>query len=131
MLNTVSLYIAGSLGGTVSYVDLNPCDKDPCVLHHGTNATLALSFLAKENATEANSVVHGIIGGVPVPFPMPADGCTNHNLKCPIVAGTTIQYNNYIYISPEYPKIRVAVKMEIQDENKQDIICFIIPLSID
>ncbi|KAL4238774.1 Phosphatidylglycerol/phosphatidylinositol transfer protein [Mactra antiquata] len=127
---TVTFKDCGSVGGTINSVTVDPCDAEPCVLHHGTNISMGINFAAKENTTTAKTVVHGIIGGVPVPFPVPADCCANHNLECPVVAGTTVQYNNYVYCSPDYPKIRLAVKWEVQDDNGKDLFCFIVPVSI-
>ncbi|XP_060590221.1 NPC intracellular cholesterol transporter 2-like isoform X2 [Ruditapes philippinarum] len=120
----------GSLGGKINSLDLSPCDSDPCVLHHGTNYTAKVNFTALENSVAAKTVVHGIIGGVPVPFPVPSDCCNNHNLKCPVTSGVTDLYTNYVYCSPSYPQLRLAVKWEVQDDNGKDIFCFIVPLSI-
>ncbi|XP_045188028.1 NPC intracellular cholesterol transporter 2-like [Mercenaria mercenaria] len=120
----------GSLGGKINAVDVNPCDDEPCVLHQGKNVTVNVNFTALENSVGAKTVVHGIIGGVPVPFPVPSDCCNNRNLKCPITSGVTDIYTNAVYCSPSYPKIRLVVKWEVQDDNGKDLFCFLLPLAI-
>ena len=79
----------------------------PCLVNlisKDTHLVFSIYFSA-ENSNSAKTVVHGIIGGVPVPFPVPADCCANKNLKCPITSGTTDIYTNSIFCSPQYPKV--------------------------
>ena len=49
-------------------------------------------FCLAATITQAKNVLHGIIGGVSVPFPVsPSDNCGN-SLQCPIQPGTTVMY---------------------------------------
>jgi Niemann-Pick C2 protein len=42
---------------------------------------LSYIFFIGEDITAVKAVVHGIISGIPIPFPIPnADGCKNSNL---------------------------------------------------
>jgi len=120
----------GSVSGKIAAVNVDPCDVEPCVLHHGANITVGVNFTALTNSATATTVVHGIIAGVPVPFPVPSDCCNNHNLKCPIVANTTDYYHNFVFCSPSYPKLKLVAKWEVQDDKGKDIMCFEVPLVI-
>ena len=66
---------------------------------------LMLLFVDKE-ATQLKAVVHGIIGGVPLPFNPPnVDGCTDSGITCPVGAGKTYTYTNSIPVLKTYPSV--------------------------
>ena len=69
------------------------------------------SRFSEVNSTTAKTVVHGIIKDIPIPFPVPEDGCGDHNLKCPVVAGATDVYSNYVFCSPEYPSVSITKQL--------------------
>ncbi|XP_052765833.1 NPC intracellular cholesterol transporter 2-like [Mya arenaria] len=127
---TINYKDCGSESGTINSIGVTPCDVEPCTLNHGTNYTVTVNFTSKVNSQTAKTSVHGIIAGVPVPFPVADDCCANKNLKCPVVAGSTDVYSNTIFCDPSYPKIKLVVKWEVMDANSKDIICFEAPLQI-
>ncbi|KAH3848417.1 NPC intracellular cholesterol transporter 2-like [Dreissena polymorpha] len=127
---TVNYKDCGSVSGTIYSIDVTPCDVEPCTLHANTNYSVHINFTSKVNSKTAKNLVHGIIAGVPVPFPVPVDCCENNNMRCPIVAGYNDIYSNTIFCSPDYPKIRLVMKWEVQDDNGLDIMCYEIPLQI-
>lgn len=50
-------------------------------------------------------MVHGILLGVPIPFPIPeADGCKS-GINCPIQKGKTYSYLNKLPVKNEYPSV--------------------------
>lgn len=56
--------------------------------------------------------MHGIVLGVPVPFPIPeADGCKS-GINCPIQKDKTYSYLNKLPVKNEYPSVSDLV---IQD----------------
>lgn len=66
---------------------------------------IMLLFVDKE-ATQLKAVVHGIIGGVPLPFNPPnVDGCTDSGINCPVGAGKTYTYTNSIPVLKTYPSV--------------------------
>ncbi|XP_077869556.1 NPC intracellular cholesterol transporter 2-like, partial [Saccoglossus kowalevskii] len=91
--------------GAIKSVDIRPCTAEPCKLKRGTDITMVVIFVAGGNATKATSVVHGIIGGVPIPFPLPhPDACTGASpLPCPLSAGTQYTYTSTLSILQSYP----------------------------
>merc|ERR1712150_213501 len=120
----------GSVGGKINSVDLSPCTTEPCQLTGGNNYSASVNFTSNEGSNAVTTKVYGIIAGVPVPFPVPSDACNNHNLKCPVVAGSTFTYTNSIYCSPDYPKIKLLVKWTVVDDNGKNMFCWVAPLEI-
>lgn len=118
--------------GKVSAVAVVGCENVPvCVMKKGQNASLSVTFVINEDSSSATAVVHGIVAGVPVPFPLPnPDGCKDSGLKCPLKKGTQYTYSTNIFIRKEYPAIKLVVKFELQDQNSKDIWCVLVPVEI-
>ncbi|KAG8176971.1 hypothetical protein JTE90_029420 [Oedothorax gibbosus] len=77
------------------------------------------------------AVVHGVIGGMPLPFPVPnPDGCKFGGLTCPLENGKTYTYTHNLFIRSSYPPLGVKVRWELQDEAGKDIVCIEIPCHI-
>ncbi|XP_022334590.1 NPC intracellular cholesterol transporter 2-like [Crassostrea virginica] len=107
------------------------CSVAPCTLEKGKNATFKVVFTADKEATQLKAVVHGIIGGVPLPFNPPnVDGCTDSGITCPVGAGKTYTYTNSIPVLKTYPSLRLVVKYELKNEKDQPIFCVMLPAQI-
>ncbi|KAK2707540.1 NPC intracellular cholesterol transporter 2 homolog a-like [Artemia franciscana] len=122
----------GSINGKVRSVNVEGCSSGPiCILKSGTNVTLNVEFEALTDTNKLTSVVHGIIGGIPLPFLLPNDnGCISSGIKCPVVNEETYHYESDLEILQIYPKIRVIVKWELKDETGKDMFCILIPAAI-
>lgn len=121
----------GNPSAKVLDVTVVGCNSPPCALKKGTNASFSLTFEAGKAYTAANADVHGIIGGIPLPFQIPnPDGCHNCNLVCPLESGKTYVYKNTIPVSTSYPKLQLIVKWELLDQNGDDIVCIELPAQI-
>ena len=57
-------------------------------------------------------MVHGILKGVPVPFPLPDDNAC-HFMSCPISADTTIVYSAPFECEESYPEVRLNKKKHL------------------
>ncbi|OON15933.1 hypothetical protein X801_08258, partial [Opisthorchis viverrini] len=89
---------------TVWSVKLTPCDGHPCSLIKGKNATIDIDFLAEKDIEPGNASVHGKIGEVYTPLPLPAgDMCQNLAPSCPVQAGKNYTYSYTVDISEAYP----------------------------
>ncbi|ELV09890.1 Epididymal secretory protein E1 [Tupaia chinensis] len=74
--------------------------------------------------------VHGILFGVPVPFPIPEpDGC-KCGISCPIQKAKTYSYLNKLPVKSEYPSVKLVVKWELKDDQNQNLFCWEIPIEI-
>lgn len=57
----------------------------------------------------SKAVVHGIVMGIPVPFPIPeSDGCKS-GITCPIEKNKTYNYVNKLPVKSEYPSVSDTV----------------------
>ena len=55
-------------------------------------------------------MVHGIVLGVPVPFPIPEpDGCKS-GISCPIQKDKSYNYVNKLPVKSEYPSVSDIIK---------------------
>lgn len=117
----------------IANVSISDCEQTPiCILKKGTNVTISVAFTINEDSKTAKVVVHGIVSGVPVPFPPDnPDGCKDSNLQCPLKNGNSYVYKTAIYIKKSYPKMKLVVKWELQDDNSNDIFCVEVPVEIE
>ncbi|KAL5008052.1 hypothetical protein ScPMuIL_013633 [Solemya velum] len=118
----------GSVGATINWIDINTCTSEPCPLPRNKNITVDVNFAAKEDVSSANNKVYGIIGGVPIAFPVQPDACKD--MPCPITSGQTVSYKNEIHVLSSYPKIRVVVQWEVVDSSGNMVFCFQVPAQI-
>jgi len=118
----------------INHVIITPCPKLPCQLKRGTNATVSINFTMNADATvatQATTVVHGIIAGVPVPYPTAfTDACATAGIKCPLKPDGTNFYTAKLLVKQEYPQVNLYVKWELQDQTKADIFCFEVPATV-
>lgn len=55
---------------------------------------------------KVNTVVIGIIEGLPIPFPLPnPDGCKENGLECPLTKDKTHSYLTTLPVMRAYPKV--------------------------
>uniref|UniRef100_A0A8C5WHB8 NPC intracellular cholesterol transporter 2 n=1 Tax=Leptobrachium leishanense TaxID=445787 RepID=A0A8C5WHB8_9ANUR len=111
-------------------VDVSPCPKQPCPLVRGSSYTINVTFTSEEDADGLTAVVHGVIAGVPVPFPIPEpDGCKS-GICCPVKNGNTYSYLTKLPIHASYPLMRLMVRWQLLDSGSQNLFCWQIPVQI-
>ena len=58
------------------------------------------------------AVVHGIVAGIKVPFPIPqTDACEKCGLVCPLKANTSFSYSTYIPVQKSYPTVGLCFNL--------------------
>ncbi len=63
-------------------------------------------FFVAATTTKVTSSVHGIISGIPIPYPIKGtDGCVDSGLTCPLKAGVSVTFHKAIYVSTAYPSV--------------------------
>ncbi|XP_072221226.1 NPC intracellular cholesterol transporter 2-like [Leuresthes tenuis] len=128
--NPVKFVDCGSISGKVSMVDINPCATQPCQLQRGQSYSVNVTFVSDVESQTSTAVVHGIIAGVHVPFPIPnGDGCKS-GIECPIQKLQKYHYQTALPVKTEYPSIKLVVQWELRDDNKQDLFCIRFPVQI-
>lgn len=116
----------------VSDVKISGCDSDPiCSLKKGQDTSFSVTFVSNEAVKSATAVVHGIVFGVPMPFPLDnPDACKNSGMTCPLGPGKQYTYTNNVYVQPKYPTMKLVVKYEVKDQSGNDLFCVEIPVQI-
>lgn len=73
---------------------------------------IKIYFLWSDEAVKsATAVVHGIVFGVPMPFPLDnPDACKNSGMTCPLGPGKQYTYTNNVYVQPKYPTVRMMTQ---------------------
>ncbi|XP_034832814.1 ecdysteroid-regulated 16 kDa protein [Maniola jurtina] len=123
----------GSKLSSVQSVGVSGCleDAKECVLKRNSNVTISVDFTPSVDIKSLETVVHGVIMNLPVPFPLPQpDACKDCGLTCPIKAGTKSSYKATFPILKSYPKVKVDVKWELQNGEDEDLVCVLIPARI-
>lgn len=61
------------------------------------------------DSDKSTAVVHGIVGGIPIPFSIPVpDGCRS-GIQCPIKTGNTYNYQASLPVKTEYPSVSMIL----------------------
>lgn len=119
---------------TIKKLEVNGCNKYPCNLERGTNATLRLEFQANQRVNSLKLSIAGIIQGKEVPFAVnDEEHCklAVKGAKCPLLRGKTYKYEYSIPVLQQYPKISVNIRYAINDNTGRQLACFTWPASIN
>jgi len=121
----------GSAMSKLEEVDITPCPLHPCQLKRGTEETVEVTFIPKENVTKATTVVFGGIEGKFLPFPPDEpNACKDQGITCPMVAGKEYKFKTALPVKSYYPKIELVVKWEMTDQNSNMVYCWMVPVVI-
>ncbi|KAK9960013.1 hypothetical protein ABG768_010093 [Culter alburnus] len=120
----------GSVDGNVVEVDVQPCSQQPCQLHKGQSYTVNVTFSSNVASQTSKAVVHGVIGVVPVPFPIPCDDGCKSGIQCPIAPQKMYSYVNQLPVKSEYPTLKLVVEWELRDDANKDLFCIKFPVQI-
>ncbi|XP_053191377.1 NPC intracellular cholesterol transporter 2-like [Scomber japonicus] len=120
----------GSISGKVAMVDISPCSSQPCQLHKGESYGVNVTFSSAVDSQTSKATVHGVIAGVPVPYPIPNDDGCKSGIQCPIKKQPNYHYVNSLPVKSEYPAIKLVVKWELKDDNANDLFCIKFPVQI-
>ncbi|XP_043930561.1 NPC intracellular cholesterol transporter 2 [Protopterus annectens] len=114
----------GSKTGVISDVEISSCTSFPCVLRKGETYAINVTFSSKVESQKCNAIVHGIIGGLPIPFPIPEpDGCKS-GISCPVKSGNNYNYLTKMVVKSEYPSLKLVVKWELKSDDSEDLFCW-------
>ncbi|KER33363.1 putative epididymal secretory protein E1 [Opisthorchis viverrini] len=115
----------------VTNVSIEPCDTMPCTLYKGEKAKIAINFTATEPIIPGKASVHGIILGIPTPFPLEyPDVCNFTEPECPLKPGVQYGYTYQLFVSSSYPSIHLTVKWELTDIAGHTFLCVEMPVKL-
>lgn len=70
-------------------------------------------FAATDSQT-SKAVVHGVIAGIPVPFPIPNDDGCKSGIQCPIQKQKTYSYVNQLPVKADYPSVSLTISISVK-----------------
>merc|ERR1712212_453525 len=122
--------------GSEATVDLNAieisnCAGARCILVRGQKAEITIPFTPSTDVTQLTTKVHGVIAGVPVPFPLPEgenNACTYTG--CPIQPNNPATFKYSLYVDPSFPALSVDVKWELVDQSGVSQVCIVFPATL-
>ncbi|CAC5363908.1 NPC2 [Mytilus coruscus] len=115
----------------VKKVNINPCDKLPCVFHHGINVTVQVDFVSPASSATLEAEIFGILAGIPIKFNMPnPNGCNDCGITCPIKQNMEYVYSSEFFVMKSYPNIQLAVQWDLRAANEDFLFCFEFPMTI-
>uniref|UniRef100_A0A0A1WWK9 Epididymal secretory protein E1 n=1 Tax=Zeugodacus cucurbitae TaxID=28588 RepID=A0A0A1WWK9_ZEUCU len=117
-------------------VEVVNCAEMPCDVPKGSTVKMNVHFLGnRDNIKTITGVVHATTLGLTVPYPLPdevSDVCRNlmHGAICPIYETEDVVYNFNFFIDPTYPEVSVKVELDLVDENKESVACFVTDVKV-
>ena len=120
----------GSPSGEVTKVDVHPCPRQPCKLKIGRNYKIQVTFTSKVQSQSSKAVVHGIIEGLPLPFPFQNDDGCKSGIQCPIEGQKTYDYMVELPVKDYYPELELTIKWELRDDTGSNLFCIMFPVKI-
>ncbi|GFS39125.1 NPC intracellular cholesterol transporter 2 [Nephila pilipes] len=122
----------GSKTGKILDVIITECESsDVCEFKRGESYYFEVSFKSLTDSENLKTVIHGVIGGFPIPFPLPnANACEHSDVECPLQTDETYTYGFEFEVSNSYPKINADMKLELKDDENKDVVCVQVPVKI-
>lgn len=143
----------GSESGTIQMFQVTDCDVAPCKLARGKTYAMNLTMQAKAPSATATVAIYGekiywsknivsrsnsidfylkgVIGGVPIPFPLPETNACKLGVACPVKASDVDVATFSVPVLASYPTLSLYVKIEIKDDDqKNDYVCLLFPATI-
>ncbi|KAF8784825.1 NPC intracellular cholesterol transporter 2 homolog a-like [Argiope bruennichi] len=122
----------GTKTGKILSVQITGCEEtDVCEFKRGETYKYDVSFESLKDSETLKTVVHGIIGGVALPFPVQnPNACESSDIECPLQTGQTYSYGYEIEVRKSYPALRADVKWELKDDNNEDVVCVLVPVKV-
>ncbi|XP_033734147.1 NPC intracellular cholesterol transporter 2 homolog a-like [Pecten maximus] len=122
------------MAAKISKVAVAGCNMDGaiCDLKRGSNASLSVTFTQNTEENKAVAKVHGLIAGVPIPYPVNnPDACiySKSGINCPLKPGTQYVYHHLVPVKAAYPKIGVLVEWNLVG-NEGSIFCLMLNAQI-
>ncbi|CAH8682479.1 unnamed protein product [Schistosoma rodhaini] len=122
----------GSKFGKLYSLTVTPCDRTPCALYKGQNATITIEFSTQEAVKDGHISVHGVIAHVPIPFALDNSNlCEFVSPTCPLIPSIGKYTHTYsLYVKAMYPSISLTIRWELQDSSNEDIVCVEFPVQL-
>merc|ERR1712212_833128 len=112
-------------------IEISDCAGARCILTRGQKANLAIPFTPSTYVTQLTTKVHGMIAGIPIPFPLPEGETDAYKYtNCPIERHEPATYKYSLFVDPSFPALSVGVKWELVDQGGAVQVCIIFPATL-
>ena len=62
-------------------------------------------FLSESASKTCVTVAYGVVGGVPIPFPLADPDACDNGVKCPVKPGVQSVYSEQYYLEEDFPVV--------------------------
>jgi Niemann-Pick C2 protein len=101
-----------------------------CIFLKNHTAQLSIPFAPKQEVTSLTAEVAGIIGGIPLPFPLPNPDACGQSLTCPIAPNTSVTYFEGLPVKSLYPSISLTMRWKLLNQNGGPEVCILVPVKL-
>lgn len=117
--------------GEVKEIDVDPCNKEPCMFKKGQTATLTVKGIPSNSTDKGQLKLYVLVSDIPVEFPgIEPDIC--RHVKCPIIAGNEYTVVLKIKIEDYFPPMTSVITAKATGPTDQDLIlCASAPAGIE
>ncbi|KAL5463556.1 hypothetical protein EMCRGX_G032461 [Ephydatia muelleri] len=130
MVHTTPWKDCGSTTVALTNVSVSGCNSAPCKVQRGSNITAMIYFTPKQTYASLTNAVYGLIGGVPIPFPLTQASVCELGATCPVEVGTDYVETVVIDVLSSYPCLQLIVEWKLKDPSGNEVSCFEVPLQI-
>ncbi|KAG0692742.1 Mite group 2 allergen Lep d 2 [Chionoecetes opilio] len=117
-----------SMGSDVQ-LTVDGCLVPPCQLKRGEVVNINFKYTASKDTQELSIEALANIGGLEFPWVgIDTNGC--HFTRCPIAAGTPVDWTLPVDILKEYPAISGVVNFKLVDDSGASQACALLPAKI-
>ncbi|CAG2105650.1 unnamed protein product [Medioppia subpectinata] len=132
-VQSVDITDCGSVDGTVTSVTVKGCGPgdEYCTFKTGTNAGIDIKFDSKVDTSSAKVKLWAVIAGSPIEFPFThSDACKEWGLHCPLTKSSHNEFKLQMPVESSYPKIKLSIRVGLEDAAGKLLICQEIPAEI-
>ncbi|CAF2086594.1 unnamed protein product [Rotaria magnacalcarata] len=117
--------------GTIQTFDVTGCTTSPCKFTKGNSYAMNLTFQSKAPSNSVKVSIHGVISGIPIPFPLPDPDACKLGIACPVNEHDVYTASLALDVLSSYPSLSLYVKIElVSGEKVQDYACLRFPATI-
>ncbi|XP_053632984.2 NPC intracellular cholesterol transporter 2 homolog a-like [Cherax quadricarinatus] len=116
----------------VEEVRITDCDIPPCILERGKDIIVDIDFINAKASTTLTTKVFGTISGVDIPWTgVVPDACTTLVAgDCPLEVDENVSYSAVAPVLNNYPTVSVIVRWELEDDDGETTVCFMVPAQL-
>lgn len=118
-------------GGVDVKADIKGCTDDPCQLKRGGSYQFLVDFKQPFEATKLVAEIKAKVGPLSVKWPgFDTDTCNGKGITCPVKKDQNLNYKIAFNVNQNYPAITTDVTFKMFGDQKAEVFCFKLPLTL-